>query len=213
MRKPVLFLCTVALAALFHVSSLVFVPAYWIYHMSRKRMITFFFVTCAFALIVKVVGFEGIVASVFKSLHLGFVSIKVLAYLIGGAGEKPPTTTEILFGLAKRVAILLLFWIVWRSKRKENVDAILNLYAASVALYFFSMFTVPMFSVMTIYYSISEVLLIPITLVSFRLNRATMALALLVYGLIQVSSILRPYWVLYVPYYSILDHASRQVLY
>ncbi len=212
-RQPLLFLSTVGLAGLFHVSSLIFLPAYWIYRMKRKHAIRCVLFIVAAGLGIMVVGSERLVETLLKPFSLGFVSVKILAYLVGSARERPPAAIDVLFGLAKRLVILLVFWIVWRKRRTEDIDGFLKLYVVSVVLYIVSTLTVSMFSVMTIYYSITEVLLIPMTLMSFRLSRSTLTVVMLVYALIQASSILRPYWPLYVPYYSVIDHVSRQVIY
>jgi len=70
-----------------------------------------------------------------------------------------------------------------------------------------------MLSVLTIYYSITEVLLISYAVLKFKSIRGEVLVGFLAYMLLQVYTILLPYWDLYIPYLSILDGQTRSILY
>jgi hypothetical protein len=177
--------------------------------MRRKTAIWCSFGAAIATVVIAVFGMERIVSLIFTPLQLGFVSFKVLSYATGASGEAPPTQAAILFGLVKRLVVLLFFLLVWRKRRDSFTSGLLKLYCTSVAFYVISMLTVPMFSVMTIYYSITEVLLIAMALSSIKLWRPIACMALASYAIFQVASILHIYWSLYIPYYSVFDHTSR----
>ena len=110
--------------------------------------------------------------------------------------------------LAKRSAFLLLsIFGLFKLKgfEKEKYLGYLNLYLASLFLYVLFTGTVELFKVVTIYFSIVEIFLIPRAISTVSKDLRPILYAIIILFLIaQQYSALAPYWDLYVPYKSIL---------
>jgi hypothetical protein len=122
-----------------------------------------------------------------------------------------PTTNYALqdsLSLAKRGAFLLLIAFGLSKvtgSEKSKYTGYINLYLASLFLYVLFTGTVEIFKVITLYFSIVEIFLIPraISTVSKGLRPILYAVFIL-FLIAQQYSALVPYWDLYVPYRSVL---------
>jgi hypothetical protein len=164
--------------------------------------------------VIMIAGFDRLLVQIFSLNTLAWVGVKILTYVRYSEDYAPSSIASIFLGFVKRAVVLVVIWLAYRKGDGcDRITGLVRLYVASVVLYILFMLTLPMLSVMTIYYSISEVLILAFLLPKLMPGRVFRSIGLLAYSLLQVTSILWPYWDLYVPYYAFFENASRRVLY
>jgi hypothetical protein len=210
-NKPLLFVCTILIAASFHISALIFLLAYPIYYLKGKGL--FIASLSSFFLIMSILvfGFSNSIIFIFEKLNLGIFSYKIITYATSGSafGE-----ASLGIGFAKRIILIIfLFSAKNRFKSTHPYLGLLNIYMFSFIIYTLFMITVPMLSVMTIYFSIAEMLLIPLAINGVRSTSPIFLTCLFAYIIFQTTSILLPHWDLYLPYISTFHDQGRDLLY
>lgn len=205
------FIIAVLTAATFHISALIFLLAFPVYKLKDKNALIA--VTALFFIIFGVVifGFSNAVTFLFERLDIGIFSYKVITYATSTSDFGEP---GLGMGFAKRLFILIFLFMARKYfDLSHPYRGLLNLYIFSFVSYVLFVTTIPMLSVLTIYYSITEVLLISYAVYKFKSIQGIVMVGFLAYIILQTYTILLPYWDLYVPYISILESQARGILY
>lgn len=113
---------------------------------------------------------------------------------------------QAMLGVAKRSTVLAIFIMFMRYGRpSEYAQRLFNIYIIGCAVYF-ALLGAPIFQIISTYYSIVEIVLIPIVFYNVPSFKIPYTLYLIVLPLFLLLSSLSPYLNLYVPYHSILDY-------
>ena len=212
--KPIIFYGIVIFASLFHSSVLIFLPAYLIYHLSQKKYYALLASIGIMAICITIFGFEILLARVLNIFDIGIVAHKLTTYATEASDYELTGASIIGIGALKRILLLSLFVYCLRfNKHEPNYSRLLRLYTISLFLYFGFSYTFSMFSVLSIYYGFVEVLLLTYCLQGTIKKHALMALAVAIFIVMQISSIIYPYRELYFPYISIFENTTRAKLY
>jgi len=132
---------------------------------------------------------------------------KLLFYTSGGgeaqvAGELD-VMRQALLGVAKRSTVLAVFiFYMIKGELDEYEQRLYNIYVTGCAIYFL-MIGSPIFQVVSTYYTIVEIVLMPILFSKTPQFKVPYTLYLLIVPLALMISALTPYMELYVPYRSI----------
>jgi hypothetical protein len=213
-RRPIRFVVCVGLASLFHSSSLIFLPAYVIYGL-RPAFAKAALVACGVGCVgLYLVGLDRLLLPILGTADFGLSGVKLFDYASDPRAYEVAGGAGVAVGLLKRSVVLVLAALTPPEESRSRMrNGLLRVYVASVLLYVLFMATIPMLSVLTIFFAITEVLLIPLLIARSQAPRGLVALALLCFAAFQVTSILAPYWDLYVPYYAFFEGAARANLY
>lgn len=195
-------------ASLFHVSSLFTVFIFlsrWI--SIRSLVIIFFTLAVIFPLFHYM---SAIVNSLIDYVPIDLFKMKLIEYT-----QNAQNYGEFNFaGAVKRVFIIAMLLCVFyfdKYRFDEKVFTLLKVYILGGALYLILSPISAMFSVLTIYLTISEILLIPIVITQTRLfiKAPFFYLIFIVYLMSQTYSILNSYPDLFYPYIDVISGDSR----
>lgn len=139
----------------------------------------------------------------------GITAVEKLIFYTSGDAQLDAdfdVVRQAVLGVAKRSTVLTILILFMRYGRpSEYAQRLFNIYIVGCAVYF-SMVGAPIFQIISTYYSIVEIVLIPIILHKLPSLKIAYALYLIVVPLFLLLSSLSPYLELYVPYYSILNY-------
>ena len=208
-RKKLLpFLALCALSFCFHRSSIIFLLAWPIYQ-ARPSLKKYLLLIGA-AILIQVVNPLALLPSLFDAATSKIVLIsRILDYT-----ENDSLNPNINYGLqnalsiAKRCVFLIIIYWGWSRQSdaiKKKYAGYVNLYVFSFVLYLMFTGTVEIFKATTVYFSIVELLLLPIAIDSFKRYKPVVYMLLSVMLIAQQYSALNSYWDLYVPYKSVLE--------
>lgn len=197
------------LAAAFHRSSLLAFPALVV---SRQRWPTPYVV--GGLVICAVLGLSGFPFLALQSIAMGLSDFsgitfveKLLFYTtVDGAqaNEEFDVFGQALLGIIKRsVNIAILLFYLRFATVNNYWQSLYNIYVLGCGTYFL-MIGSPVFQVVSIYYTIVEVVLFPVLLSSIRFGKASLIAILIGLQFLLLISSLSPYFDLYVPYRSVL---------
>ncbi|MDM3413784.1 EpsG family protein [Citrobacter sp. Cb018] len=212
------FLLTVAVASGFHITALIFIPAYFIFRMKTSvgRVILF---TCIAAAI-SIAFSAADILSISTNYLPHFVGEKINRYLSlqdADAFSEIPSETRRALGYAKRIIFVIAFaWAtngITNERAKGILRGMFNLFAFSSIMYMLLDSVHPVFSRLAMYYSAAEVFLICSFLYRFKKDAGI----LIVYFVIIVYLLSRLYYGfgnhpdLFYPYESIFDTTWKLV--
>jgi hypothetical protein len=210
------FLICILFAMSFHVTSFVFLPAYFIFHKyySNKSIILFLLVS----IILSITDLPNALLSKVDALGGTLVTYKVLFYLQNEvSNENVSKGIFLLFGYGRRVLLLpvLLYYRKTLTQKVENFDGLLNLFVFGNALYFMFSQALPVFGRASGYFVIYEIILLCSCLYLAKDKATTYSIYILIvlYCLFRLSYALFTYWDLFYPYYSIFSKGIDRVLY
>jgi len=113
---------------------------------------------------------------------------------------------QALFGVVKRGTVLAIFITYMHLHRpSEYAQRLYNIFLVGCALYFL-MIGAPIFQVISTYFAIVEVVLLPIIFYEIRSLKVPYTIYLLIVPFFLLMSSLIPYMELYVPYASVFDY-------
>lgn len=143
------------------------------------------------------------------SQYTGISAIEKLVFYTSSEADLGLDTNVMLqaaLGVAKRSTVLLIFIAYMRfGSPSVYAQKLYNIYIIGCAIYF-AMVGSPIFQIISTYYSIVEIVLIPIVFAQLPRLKVPYVLYLLVFPLLLVLSSLIPYLQLYVPYRSIFSN-------
>lgn len=195
-------------AAAFHRTSLMAIPALLVPRRAWPAgWVIGGLLTCV------VLGVSGVPFAALEALgntlsqyaHITVVD-KLLFYTSGGDSQSVATFDvmgQALLGVAKRSTILVIFiaFMRWHTP-DEYAQRLYNIYVAGCGIYFLLIGS-PVFQVTSTYYTIVEVVLLPIILSRVPQYKVPYIMYLLIVPFFLLISALSPYMELYVPYRSI----------
>ena len=141
--------------------------------------------------------------------YTGITAIEKLVFYTSGEAQLDADLDvfrQAALGVAKRSTVLVIF-IAYMRYGKPTIYAqrLFNIYIIGCAIYF-AMIGAPIFQIISTYYSIVEIVLIPIIFYQLPALKIPYTLYLLIIPLFLLLSALTPYLILYVPYRSILNY-------
>lgn len=195
------------IAALLHRTSLAALPGLVV---SRRawstRLVLLILLTC---LLLGMAGlpFAGLEAlGKILSEYTGFSAIEKLVFYTSGEAQLDAdfnVVNQAILGVAKRSTVLILFITYMHfSRPTEYAQRLYNIYIVGCCIYF-AMLGAPIFQIISTFYSIVDVVLVPIILYELRAYKIPYSIYLLIVPLLLLLSSLTPYSILYVPYHSI----------
>jgi EpsG family len=206
------FIALCLISFCFHRSSLIFLLAWPIYHLkpSKKMYLLLLLIAVAFLILNP---FQYLLA------HWGGATGIVMIDKVVGYSDNNALDPNINYGLQntisiiKRLVFLVLIWWGWSKQSYEKKDeyaGFLNMYVFSFAFYLMFTGTVELLKSLTLYFSIVELLLLPLALFCIEKKFRPIAYFLFICVLFgQQYSALHSFWDLYVPYKSIVWEGVR----
>ncbi|RZJ77558.1 MAG: EpsG family protein [Flavobacterium sp.] len=208
-KKLAKFLIMIAIATLFHRTSLLFVLAWWIYPMKIRPslMMTFILISLLLsAIISKLMGNLGAIAG-------GVVQQKIEIYLDSSNdtfGTEASLVQIIIKGFANKIFIfgISLFFMLRLERKGIVFREYLNLYLVGIIIYFSTISISIAFVRLSYVYDMMLILLVPIILKNIEQTYARFALFFIFVcytGLRLYISLVGGYYDLYVPFKTIFN--------
>lgn len=146
---------------------------------------------------------EGLANALSQYAGLSVVS-KLVFYTSGDAQYDANTdfARQAILGALKRGSVIVIL-VMYMRKAKPSlyVQKLYNIYITGCAIYF-TMIAAPIFQIISTYYSIVEIVLIPLVFHDLKSLKVPYTIYLLMLTLALLLSSLTPYLELYVPYHS-----------
>ena len=201
------FLTLFALAVLFHRSSVVFIFAYFIYHMKITKIRFAFFLVISFFILKY---FDIILLKTAESLGTSFFT-RATIYLQMKSGKTP------WYSLVNTILLQIVFTYMYIKKYNKNqqYSGLFKLYSFGFLLYLGAYAWATVFYRIAIPFIIVQVVLIPYVFGLFRTNSTKMLVFIFVvvyYGLRLYSALLN-YWPLFIPFKTIFCKECEVILY
>jgi len=204
-KKIFQFILLIFIASLFHLSAIVFIPAYWIsrIRISPKTIFIILGLSLAFSLSISaVIENSSIVQSLLKTETFSHYS----AYINNANYIKELSILSI--GVIQRILIFLLLLFYFDNiKAEENLKYfLLNGYFISIVIFIFLSFSTELAARLSFYYKALEILIVPYIVTSQKLIQNRIILFILFF----ILSILAVYRIIdvnnngLIPYNSIL---------
>lgn len=142
----------------------------------------------------------------FLSGYTGITAVQKLIFYTSGDAQQDLNTNlaqQAILGVAKRAISLIIFVsYIHFGKPSEYTQRLYNVYIVGCAIYF-TMISVPIFQIVSTYYSIVEIVLFPIIFYEIKSLKIPYFMYILLITVLLLFSSLSPYLQLYVPYRSI----------
>ncbi|MEI5687893.1 EpsG family protein [Sphingomonas kyungheensis] len=195
------------LAALMHRTSVAALPGLIVSEKAWRAPTVIFILVMSLALGITGISFsllEGLANALSQYAGLSVVS-KLVFYTSGDAQYDANTdfARQAILGALKRGSVIAILVMYMKyAKPSPYVQKLYNIYIAGCAIYF-SMIAAPIFQIISTYYSIVEIVLMPLVFYDLKSLKVPYTLYLLVFALALLLSSLTPYLELYVPYHSV----------
>lgn len=211
-KKKTKFILTVLFASCFHITSLIFLFAYTIFH---KKNITNLLVVILFLSII--IGYFEIIPklflkgllSIFTLLDLPVFKWKVISYLEKDAvNQNVNPIVALIIGFVKRLMLLPLFLFFKRRilEKDQNYNGYLNLWLAGNILYFLVITSLTVLNRLTVYYVFYEIVLLSSLLLGINKRSKLLYFSLfMIFLSLRYVLTLQAYWEQYIPYKSIFN--------
>lgn len=212
------FIFCVIVASGFHITALVFIPAYLIFKM-KSSISRIILITCIAAIISMLFGAANILGLMISYLP-SFISMKITRYLALqdlNAFSEIPSEVRRAIGYAKRILFVVVFaWATYGMRNDDEgrtIRGMFNLFAFSSIMFMLLDSVHPVFSRLAMYYSASEIFLVSSVLYRFRKNAGIF----IIYSVIVLYLISRLIYGfnnhpdLFYPYETIFQHSWKEV--
>ena len=212
------FLLSVIFAASFHITALVFIPAYYIFHLKIKKEYW-----CLGFMICLIIVLTGIPSKIFLDgmsivFGDGYLLEKSTIYLAGDAGvnNNVSSQTVIVLGLVRRFffAPFLLYFKERFQYVNSHYEGFLNLTLIGYLLFLvFSDIASVVAARLSLYYFTYEIILISMLVLLGKniFSKIYIFLFLVVFSAFKYYYALYAYLELYIPFISIFDKFSRNL--
>jgi hypothetical protein len=211
-RRKLPFIILVVIATCFHLSAVLWIFSYYIYH--KRFSNVFILMILGLSLTLGVFG-SGIYIHFLKTIsqflgNFGKVLVRITVYLEGQYDDGSYSILRNILALIKRMIMIPLF-LMFRKKMRINsyyADGLLNLYLFGSIFYL--LFAMDMnfapLQRMSVPFILLEIFLLPMILkiIKSKYMKYIYLNLLLLYGLSKLYSALNAYYDAYVPYKSIL---------
>ncbi len=199
-----------AVAAVFHRTSVGALPGLFVGDKAWRTRTTLLVLGLSVAL-----GTSGLSFTLLESLadalsqYTGISAVQKLIFYTSGDAQfdlNVNLTQQAMLGAAKRSTVLVILITYMRFGRPSiYAQRLYNVYIMGCALYF-AMISAPIFQIISTYFSIVEIALIPIVFNDIKSFKVPYTMYLLGIPLLLLISSLLPYLDLYVPYRSIYTY-------
>ncbi|WP_407426663.1 EpsG family protein [Arcticibacter sp.] len=214
-RQLPLFVLTVYIACLFHVTALIFLPAYFLYSFTFSRK-TLLFGLASSALLGFVLSSLPIASMISQALALqGRLGERLDIYSVLSDQGDDPTGSSIdpkvsyILALSRRVVIILPIVVVLNQLRARfpHSNVLVNIVVFGNMLYLILTPILPVMKRATAYYDAYELILLPslVLLPKSRWMQYLIWLVITIYSLSKLTSVLLHFWDLYTPFNTIFD--------
>lgn len=207
-RKPLWFVLLVLVACSIHISSILFLGAYWIYYRPHSRTLLFLVLILAFILGITHVADYAVSLGAKLLSGSSDVAAKLMTYQKQGVESTPNYYFSFLLGTLKRIIVLPLFILAInfiKEKYKSRYTGYLNLLVFGNAVYFLFALSIPVIQRLSVPFLIFEIFLWGYLLVSIsdiKLRYASYLLVVL-FGAFRLYSFISPYKEFYIPFKTI----------
>ena len=198
-RRVIPFFTCIIAASLLHITSIVYIAAYFIYNykLSIKKFILFLGITilCSFSL-------KYILGDFISLINDPRLSGKLITYT---DNNEAFGIVNLLKGIAKRIIILPLFFYIKEKHNKSNLySGLFNIYLVGTLLYFlFSFADLAIFIRISTYFQLMEIPLLYLSYMSYK--RKWLMIFIILFGLMKIVSFYSGYYDLYVPFNTIFS--------
>lgn len=202
----------ILLASTFHVSSLSTLAIFLINKLSLKSYKKSIVLGVVLAIPLSVY-FSGII-----SQFINYIPIEIIKYKLTVYTENAQNYgTLSIFGIFKRLLVCALFFYVLATdiQNCKKIEFLVKNYVFGCLVYLLLSPISPMFSVISIYFTMVEILLVPLVIMRLGVFTIMPVLILLfvAYLSYQTFSILNSYPELFYPYISVFSDSGRQGIY
>jgi hypothetical protein len=202
-RQSVKYFMVAIIASLFHVSALVLIPIYFVYHLRYSR--TFYAVLVGTAIFIRI--FEIKILFYFSSLIPAFIMSDLTHYF-----ENNISDSLISFGNLERILMVGLILIFGSAmvKKREEYHIFISMYVIYVALNFVLYENEAILSRIRFYLQISYILILPmfIEVVKKQLTKCLVVICIFIFSAIPLVNFLSNEMnqTLYNPYQNVVIH-------
>lgn len=206
------FIC-ICIASLFHSSAAITIVFFFIQRLKLKFLL--YTISLLVICVIPLSIYSGdIISFAISNIPVDIVKHKLTVYT-----EYSSNYGDVnLFGFVKRLIILLIIStciLCTYLKDDEELILLLKIYISGVIIYTILTPVSAMFSVLTIYFSIVEIIIIPSVITKLRIidNAPFFIILLIFYLCYQTYSILNSYPDLFYPYISVISGVNRVGIY
>ncbi|MGV8878721.1 MAG: EpsG family protein [Sphingobacteriaceae bacterium] len=209
-RKPVYFFLFVVCACTIHITSVLFIFAYWIYN--RRFSPLFLYSALLITLILGIINIadfaiDVLVKTIGENANL---AIKLLKYQDQGIESTSNPYVSFIIGVTKRIIVLPLFIGAVKiidDRYRERYIGYLNLLVFGNAIYFLFALTIPVIQRLSVPFLIFEIFIWAYLLISIKDVRLRFLFFffILLFGAMRLYLFLAPYKDLYIPFQTIFD--------
>lgn len=195
------------IAATMHRTSMGALPALLVSHRAWRGRTVLVVLALSLAL-----GISGASLAMLEGLgkalsqYTGISAVDKLIFYTSGDAQLDTNidfTHQAILGVVKRSSVIMIFILYMRfGDPSVYAQRLFNVYITGCFIYF-SMISAPIFQIISTYYSIVEIVLIPIIFHQLKSFKVPYVIYLLAVPLLLLISSLSPYLQLYVPYRSI----------
>lgn len=194
------FLALYILAISFHRTAIIFLPAYFIYHLKFNKKIILYTILGLFI----TVFFFGKATTFLGSILGGTYQVRAEVYSNSELGNE-----KSIFGLINMTMVFLVFLYLYfkKFKNEEQYNGMFNLYFVGYFLYVGAFIYSNTFFRASSFYTMTQIILMPYIFKIKSSKGINMILFVVfsVYFGLRMFSLLNNYWYLYVPYKSIFN--------
>ena len=198
-RRKSRYIILILLASSFHVSSLLFLPIYWIVRCNINRIFLIIFICIA-----GIINYSGIMRYAIEQLAVmlpSFISFKLIAYL-----EMETYYLGFTITLIYRLFILYCFYYFYKNdfndKKQSFIKYLFIIYYTGIILFLFLGALPQLGGRGSLYFKIFDVVIIPLIIVRIKtfFLKTILIMFFVLYSLHGVISILSQYHDVYLPY-------------
>jgi len=168
-RKIILFIIAIIIASLFHVSVIIFFPAYFLKNKISTKIVLLLIMA---AMIVAFSGVINKITNAFFGVFFGRAGDRLLSYYSKKSGIEDVKLINTILSLTKRVGLIILILAIFKpSERKTPIlNFFFNLYIIATLLYimFNNTYLQTIVARGLMYYNIAEIFLVPFILLKFK---------------------------------------------
>lgn len=207
-KKVKLFVIFVFLASLFHRTSLIFLPVYYIYnlHLPDKKLFLYTSIACVIGSILS----TSLLLSI-GTLGIGVISNRIDLYLdLGNEGGGPDLsgTAYLLRGLINRLFVIFFCYLYLKKARRKNkrINGCINLYLIGVVFFVTLTPISKELARISAYFDMAQYLLYPYIIYQCpKKNKKILLLFFFLFFAFRLYSFISPSRIYYIPYISVFS--------
>jgi hypothetical protein len=189
-RKIIFFIITIAIASFFHISAILFFPAYLLTKQIPTKIILILIIAVLF---LALSGIINRISNIFFGISWGSIGERIRFYFLNRIGAESVGLINTFLALTKRVGIIILILAMFKSEERNTpeLNLFLNSYIIATLLYisFNNTYLQVIIGRGLLFFNIAEIFLVPFILLKFKRGFFRLAILLLFvsYGWIQIQ--------------------------